>query len=162
MKPRAFLSLVPTALVSAVLLGCSNDATTAPAAPVTKASLITSLSTLPVPELLSAQLSGSNGGFSIVRLTFIDTANDEALVTATFAAADGSVTTQSIGGTPGTGERAVDVYAPKGVVTARLNYMFNDASVGTTCGCLFGNYSAAVAVTSGSGATTAGKVKGRK
>ena len=161
MKPRHFLSpLVPTALVSAALLGCSTD-TTAPVARVPKASFITSLSELPVPELHSAELVGSNQGFAIVRLSFLDTADNEALVSAQFIAADGSGTTQNIGGTPGTGERVVDVYAPKGVAMARINYMFNDPGGPATCGCLFGMYSATVPVTSGNGSTTTNTNKGK-
>jgi len=149
--------------MSAALLGCSAD-TTAPVARVPKASFVTSLSELPVPDLRSAQVVGSNQGFSVVRLTFLDTADDEALVSAQFIAADGSGTTQNIGGTPGTGERVVDVYAPKGVVTARLNYMFNDPGGPAICGCLFGMYSTTVPVTSGNGSTstTTNKGKGHK
>lgn len=164
MKLRDFLStLVPTVLVSAALVGCSND-TTAPAARVPKASPIMSISDLAVPDLHSAELVGSTQGFSVVRLSFFDTADDEALLSAQFTLPDGSSMTQNIGGTPGTGERVVDVYAPKGAVAARMNYIFNDPGGPATCGCLYGAFGPSVPVTSTNGSTsnTTNKGKGHK
>ena len=161
MTRKTFLSTAfPTAIVSAVLAACSPDATD----PVGHHPPIPSfavLDGLPAPELRSAALVGTSQGFAVVRLTFLDNATDEALVSAYFTAADGSVMTQSIAGTPGTGERVVDVYAPKNVATAQINFMFNDSSVGTTCGCLFGPSSSVVTVTSGTTGAASPKRKGR-
>jgi hypothetical protein len=151
-------TLFPTAIMSAALMACSSD-DTAPFGRIPAAPSFAML-TLPTPELRSAVLMGTDQAFSTVRLTFVDNADNEALVSARFTGADGSVMTQSIGGTLGTGDRAVDVYAMKNVATVQLNYMFKDPSYGTTCGCVFGPYSSTITVTSG--ASAQGKAKGRK
>jgi len=161
MRAKTFLStLAPTAIMSVALVACSTD-TTAPARAVAAPSFAM-LSGLPAPELSSAVLVASAQAFSTVRLTFFDSADNEALVSASFTGADGSVMTQSISGTPGTGERVVDVYAQKNVATVQLNYMFRDPSYGATCGCVFGPYGSVVTVTSGTASTTQGKQKGHK
>jgi hypothetical protein len=159
MRTKTLLStLFPTAIMSAALVACSPDET----APFGRMPVAPSFATLalPTPELRSAALVGTDQAFSTVRLTFVDNADNEALVSARFTGADGSVMTQSIGGTPGTGDRSVDVYAMKNVATVQLNYMFKDPSYGTTCGCVFGPFSSTMTVSSGT--PVQGKAKGRK
>jgi hypothetical protein len=126
-----------------------------------KASNLLSISDIGVPDLHSAELVGSTQGFSVVRLSFFDSADNEALITAQFTLADGSAMTQNIGGIPGTGERVVDVYAPKGAVTARINYIFDDPGGPATCGCLYGAFSPPVPVTNSNGSTTTNTTKGK-
>jgi hypothetical protein len=151
-------TLFSAAIMSTALTACSPDAGD-PVGLIPPRPSFATLS-LPTPELRSAVLLSTSQAFSTVRLTFADNADNEALVSARFTGTDGVVMTQNIGGTPGTGERVVDVYAMKNVATVSLNYMFNDTSYGTTCGCVFGPSGSTMAVTSGTLAQ--GKTKGRK
>ncbi len=79
----------------------------------------------PIPQLVSAVRVAQDGTFDTIRLTFVDTAEDETLVSAYVSGCVSFAATQNIGGTPGTGERVVDVMVPTGFCKAKLRYLWN-------------------------------------
>jgi len=134
-------------MIVALALACT-DATTAPRSlprHVPSFAVITTVA----PVLASATVVGAEQGFPVVRVTFTDVADDEALISAYFVDASGAAVTQGIGAQPGTGDHTIDLYGPPNVVSVRLNYMWRDAAFTTQCGCLFGPFSNMVGVTDG-------------
>ena len=100
-----------------------------------------------VPQLLSASVVGRvDNSHSLVRITFTDTAADEWLTSAYFTptAAFSTGVTMNIEGTPGTGDRSVDITAPTGYTTVRLHYAWKTSN---ESGLVWSPFSAPVTIT---------------
>lgn len=145
-----------------VVAACTADPT-APTARIPAKPSLDFDAARPAPVLVSAVIveTDPSYGLPLVRLTFLDTAEDEAKAIAYFTMADGSHSTQNASGIAGTGERVIDFYALPGVVSAQLYFMWKDANAVAICGCVFSSLSNVVDVVDGTLSATA-KRKGKK
>lgn len=130
-----------------VLAGCQADgATTAPTASIPNAPHFDFNSSAPAPAAVSASVVGRVDNASVmVRVLFLDTANDEGFVSAYFTpdASFTNSTTLTISGTAGQGNREVDLQAPATATTLRLRY----AWLGGSSGLIWGPFSDAATIT---------------
>ena len=154
---RFLRSTTLLAVTGALAAACTPDAVTGSVSPRVPAGLpgapaFDISGSTPAPEILSATLVDK----STVRITFIDNASDEWMTSAYFtpSASFSAGVTANIVGTPGTGERTVDVTLPAGYTTVRLRHGWSSSAV------VWSAFSNAATIGSSTG-SVATKTKGR-
>jgi len=162
MRPLRSTGLL--ALTAGFAAACAPDAVTgsprARAAAVPNAPGFEFNVAAPVPQIASATVVGRlDNSNSIVRITFTDNATDEWMTSAyiTPDASFNSPVTLTISGTPSAGERSVDIYAPTGYTTVRMQNVWKSSSA--LSGLVWSPFSESATITAATSTTT--KVKGR-